>query len=406
MNQTNKSTSKLVRMIGTFIFLEIMLGLGLSDTLLAGTFIGNGGSAQDLDLDAALATLNKNASLIDRDSKDLCVCPSKMVNNDLCQILSRLSTTEKKTCREFLIRHASKLSDLSSRDSGITFEWADFPMSVKSEDGPERKVDAVTQPEKRRIIINRKRFSEMPMTFRVALLTHELIHLIKIEGAYINDDQDAPPFKNGRALLDTIGAALAIRVTEGKDGEHIRELEKVSRVRRSHWLGLEILSVTHAAKSARNLLKRNGGYGHIFSYTWRPERLGFHLISEGLHNQNWTAEGITVNENLNLLGVGANYTINPFNFYLSSWNETHIVLGMTALQGSAKYEASSSGVTIKDSSSALALKGSAKILIPGWNGFWFTLGSELQQVRYEYKKLDIKVIENQNIFTFGGAYGF
>jgi hypothetical protein len=394
-----------MRLFATFILLEIALGLGLSDTLLAGTFIGNGGSAQDLDLDASLALINKNASRIDSKSKNLCVCPANMVNNDLCQVLSRLTTAEKAACREFLIEHASTLADLSSRDSGIKFEWADVPMSVKSKNNSERKVDAVTQTDQRRIIINRKRFSEMPATFRIALLTHELLHLVKIDGAYIDDDQEAEPFKTGRAKLDTVGAALAMRISEGKDASQIRELERVSRARRSHWLGLDSSRVSPPAKSAKSLLKSQSGDGYTFSYMWRPDRVGFHLVSEGIQNTNWTVNGITVDENVRLLGVGTNYTINPFNFYLSSWNETHVVFGLTALQGAANYKAESTGVTIKDSAKVLAIKGSAKVFIPGWNGFWLVLGSELQQVRYEYKTINIKVIENQNIFTIGGSYG-
>ncbi len=405
MNQVNKFLPRYMRLFATFILLEIALGLGLSDTLLAGTFIGNGGSAQDLDLDASLALINKNASRIDSKSKNLCVCPANMVNNDLCQVLSRLTTAEKTACREFLIKHASTLADLSSRDSGIKFEWADVPMSVKSKNNSERKVDAVTQTDQQRIIINRKRFSEMPTTFRVALLTHELLHLVKIDGAYIDDDQEAEPFKTGRAKLDTVGAALAMRISEGKDAEQIRELERVSRARRSHWLGLDNLNASHPSKSAKNLLKKHNSYGYSFSYAWRPDSIGFHLVSEGITNQNWNTDGITVIEDLSHLGLGVNYTINPFNFYLSSWNETHVVFGLTALQGTAKYKAESTGVRINDSAKTLGIKGSAKVFIPGWNGFWLVLGSELQQVRYEYKNIHIKVIENQNIFTIGGSYG-
>jgi hypothetical protein len=263
----------------------------------------------------------------------------------------------------------------------------------------------VTQTDQRRIIINRKRFSEMPTTFRIALLTHELLHLVKIDGAYIDDDQEEEPFKTGRAKLDTVGAALAMRISEGKDAGQIRELERVSRARRSHWLGLDNLDASHPSKSAKNLLKKRNSYGYAFSYAWRPDRIGFHLASEGITNQNWNTDGITVIEDLSHLGLGVNYTINPFNFYLSSWNETHVVFGLTALQGAANYKAESTGVTIKDSAKVLAIKGSAKVFIPGWNGFWLVLGSELQQVRYEYKTINIKVIENQNIFTIGGSYG-
>jgi hypothetical protein len=113
-----------------------------------------------------------------------------------------------------------------------------------------------------------------------------------------------------------------------------------------------------------------------------------------------------VKEDISLLGLGINYRINPVRYYLSKWNETHLTVGLTALTGSSEYEASSAGVAKKDKAKVLGGSGGIRALMALQNGFWISIGAELRHIRYEYKKLKIKTIENQSVFTFGGAYGF
>lgn len=404
MNHNKKLRASKVRLSALFLAFFFMAQT-LPTSSFAGTFIGNGGSAQDLDLDATLAIINKTVENINDDQASLCGCPDDISNSDLCQILDRMSAPEKKACQEILLQNASALAQLSQRNSKIKFEWVDSPMSVKSDGNRERKVDAVTQVESQRIIINRKRFLEMPLVYRVALLSHELLHLVKISGSYPDDNAEIPPFKNGRVMLDTLGAAIAVRIPDGAEMEKIRKLEKVSRSKSKHWLNFDLLSVNRPKKSTRSLLLNGSGFGYSAFYSFRPDQLGLHLVTEETTNQHSAPGGIYVEENVNLLGLGVNYRINPFKYYLSTWNEAHLAFGLTVMRGRAKYQAESSGVTIKDSAQTQALKGSVKILMPAWSGFWFTIGADIRQLRYEYKALDIKIIENQSVFAIGGAYG-
>jgi hypothetical protein len=204
----NNTLKFLGRLIG-FIFL-----IAAPPTLQAATFIGNGGSAQDIDLDAALAIINDGSRNVSTDSKTLCTCSEGWVDNDLCRVLSQLSDEERKACRDLLVKHAPELGELSKRDSKLRFEWADSPMSVRILNNSTRKVDAVSQVEKETIIVNRQRFFEMPLMFRTALITHELFHFVKINGEHTDDEKPAPPFKSGRSMLDTLGAALTMESFE------------------------------------------------------------------------------------------------------------------------------------------------------------------------------------------------
>lgn len=371
-----------------------------------GTFIGNGGNAQDLDLDAALAVINEGSTKIVPDSKTLCTCSDGWVDNDLCRVLKQLSDEERKVCRNLIVKHAPDLRELSGRKNSLKFEWVDSPMSVKTSDNRSRKVDAVSQLNKRKIIINRQRFFDMPLMFRTALVTHELFHFIQINGKYVDDDDAVPPFKNGRAMLDALGAALTMESFEREAFEEIRDLEDVSRSKRRHWVYYDITQFQHSKDGSKKLLKNSSSKGSTWSYAYRPTDVGFHVLGQKITHSSQFGGRIAVRETLNLLGAGANYRLNPISHYLSKWNETHLILGLTALGGSAKYDASSTGIAIRDTAAVQGLNGSIKALMGIDKGFWITTGVEINHVRYDYKSIKIKIIDNQKIFSIGGAYGF
>lgn len=388
------------------LLLSVSLLFGVSSVLHAATFIGNGGSAQDIDLDAALAIINDGSRNMSADSKTLCTCSEGWVDNDLCRVLSQLSDAERAACRELLIKHAPELTELSKRDSKLRFEWADSPMSVRILNNSTRKVDAVSQVEKETIIVNRRRFFEMPLMFRTALITHELLHFVQINGGYTDDEKPAPPFKSGRSMLDALGAALTMESFEKQSFDEIRDLESVSRSKRRNWIYVDFSGVHHQAKQSKRLLKTSNSSGSTLSYAWRPNELGFNIDMTSDSYEGSYRSKINVKEEISLLGLGVNYRINPFRYYLSKWNETHLTIGLTALNGSSEYEASSDGVAKKDKAKVIGGSGSIRALMALNNGFWLSTGAELRHIRYEYKKLHIKTIENQSVFTLGGAYGF
>jgi hypothetical protein len=396
----NNTLKFLGRLIG-FIFL-----IAAPPTLQAATFIGNGGSAQDIDLDAALAIINDGSRNVSTDSKTLCTCSEGWVDNDLCRVLSQLSDEERKACRDLLVKHAPELGELSKRDSKLRFEWADSPMSVRILNNSTRKVDAVSQVEKETIIVNRQRFFEMPLMFRTALITHELFHFVKINGEHTDDEKPAPPFKSGRSMLDTLGAALTMESFERQSFDEIRDLESVSRSKRRNWVYVDFQGTNHPSTPSKRLLKKSNSGGSSFTYAWRPNELGFHIgLTSDTYEGSYRSK-ITVKEDISLLGLGINYRINPVRYYLSKWNETHLTVGLTALTGDSEYEASSAGVAKKDQAKVLGGSGGIRALMALNNGFWLSIGAELRHIRYEYKKLNIKTIENQSVFTLGGAYGF
>jgi len=262
------------------------------------TFVGNGGNAQDLELASALAVVSSTAAGIEESSEGLCGCPDQWSQNDLCRVLRDLSAPEKKLCREALITHADELAKLSSRDSDVNFVWSERPISAKEGTAPERSVDAVTQPDKRTVIINRERFYQLPISFRVALLTHELMHMVKHDGHLINDETSAPPFKNGRAFLDVMGAAVAVEANQKGTVQAGVKVMAVSKSRKNHWVSMNFGTIDHDSKSSKALLKTKQSGLSSLDYTYRPDQIGLQLAIEGQIYKNKYTSDIDVHETL------------------------------------------------------------------------------------------------------------
>jgi hypothetical protein len=162
----------------------------------------------------------------------------------------------------------------------------------------------------------------------------------------------------------------------------------------------------HPEQTAKPLLKKDRTSESVtFGYAYRQGDLGLNL---GLETISYTGavSNITIEERLSIFRVGPHYRINPINKYLSRWNELFVTFGLDAGYGSANYSAKSLKVAKKDAAQVLTFGGSVRAYIPLSSELWVTSGLEIRQLRYEYKKLQTKTIENQSVVTIGGAYGF
>ena len=371
------------------------------------TFVGNGGSTQDLDLAAALSVIHEMGSKMKSDiSQTLCHCPDTWSENDICRVLRQLSDKEIKFCRDMLTRNASELARLSSRDSGVRFIWSNNKVTAKSPGGVKRIADAVTQPEKKTIILDHHQFRKMPATYRVALLTHELFHLIKIDSQYLSDESDSPPFSSGRAMLDTLGAAVAVEANEQQLFNEWIELSDISRSWKHHWVAFEIQAIDSPAHTTSRLLKSKDSGGSSLKYSWRPADVSLDLGLDYFSYSGTYKSHIIVYESLSLYTAGTSLKFSPINAYLSRWNESFVTFGAYIVTGIANYRVSDQSITLKDSSSVKGFGGGTRFFMPLKHSFWVNIGYDMRHVRYEYGKFKIKTIENQNIYTLGGAYGF
>lgn len=209
----------------------------------ASTFVGNGGNTGDLDLSITLAKINETLKKLDKEFSTPCECPEELSENQLCRILNSLNEQQISFCQESIFKNKEQLITFSSKNSPIKFTWSDEAIKAKSESGSTRTVDAVTQVENNLIIIDRERFLELSQSFRIALITHELFHLIRIDEKLIRDENAIEPFKDGKSLLDTLGAALAIESYETGFTRDLAQLTQVSRSYKRHIFHLELKSI-------------------------------------------------------------------------------------------------------------------------------------------------------------------
>ena len=376
---------------------------------LASTFIGNGGSTQDILLAATLAEINNIASKVDRNDEALCTCSSKWGEAEICRLLQKLTEAERKTCRETIVSQAKQLMALTARGSDIKFVWADSNLKAKTPGNSARPVDAVTQAGERRIIIDRTKFYDMPMSLRVALITHELFHLIPINARLLADEDQALPFQNAGRMFDALGASMAMEGHEQGAFSDFAKLEDISRPYKRHWITYDFHIINAPTKTTKSLLKSTSSTGYELSYTYRRDRLGFTLGLASVGHTNYfitNSNGIDVREDLNLTVVGTSYRWFPINYYLSGWNQTFVTTGVNFITGRAEYTANDRAISITGNAPVSGIEGKIELFIPIKHEFWVTFGTTLRQVRYQYRSLKIKIIENQNITSIGGAYAF
>ena len=247
------------------------------------------------------------------------------------------------------------------------------------------------------------------MSLRVALITHELFHLIPINARLLADEDQASPFQNAGRMFDALGASMAMEGHEHGAFNDFAQLEDISRPYKRHWITYDYHIINAPTKTTKSLLKSTSSTGHELSYTYRRDRLGFTLglasvghSNDFSTNSNW----IEVREDLNLTVVGASYRWFPVNYYLSGWNQTFVTTGVNVITGRAEYTVKDRAISITGNAPVSGIEGKIELFIPFKHEFWMTLGTTLRQVRYQYHNLKIKIIENQNITSIGGAYAF
>jgi hypothetical protein len=166
------------------------------------TFVGNGGNAGDLDLATTIAQIHDTFESIDESSIGLCTCSEGLAEDDVCGVLRSLDEKQRQYCENMMHSQAKKIMELAKSKSKVVFTWSDTPLHVKTGESSSREVDAIARDDKVEIVVNRQRYLKLPRSFRIALLTHELFHLITIEDRHLSDDEPIGPFEHGKTLLN------------------------------------------------------------------------------------------------------------------------------------------------------------------------------------------------------------
>lgn len=374
----------------------------------ASTFVGNGGNAGDLDLAITLGEIRSTFAQLDDESSDLCRCPDSLAENQLCGVLRDLSEPQVEYCEELLLESKAAIASLVGKDGKVEFTWTDEPMVADPVEGKPRVVDAVAQNQGQRlaVVLNRPRFLAMPRGFRIALVTHELFHFVPVDGKVVSDDQPVGPFKDGKSLLDTLGAATAIAAREEGIYDEFAHLVNVSRAHKKFILQYDVKTTTHQKTAAKSLLKSRTSHGKAWIAEYKVERLGLRLGREISRNQSIYRTVMDVEEELDFYSLGAGFHWQPISTPLSRWGESHVSGFVELVYGRANYRVSDEVFSLRDEGKVRGAQLSAQVYLPVVHGFWGVLGGQIRYLNYRYQELDVRISERQEIVTVGGAYAF
>lgn len=382
-----------------------LLGFCLSHIAEASTFIGNGGNTADLQLQVTLATIHRTADDLDTDTNVLCRCPAEWTSGEMCESLRSLSKEEVLFCQKTLTNQAQALAEISAKSSPVVFRWSSEEIATSEVGGKVRDVDALVVSGKGQIVIQRDRFMSMTASQRVALLTHELFHILPIEGRQINDSEKVGPFQKGMLLLDALGAAMVIESVETGVKDELRGLENISRSNKKWWIFLDWKALNSPEKSTNERLRDQKSNATTLGFEYRYQMIGLRLLFDDTR-YSAARSSILVKETTYSSGAGLSFSGTPFDLYLSRWSEVQLTGMIGAMFGTSEYEATDSATLLSDSSSLRTYLGQVQLMVPIYMGFWVNVGGEVRQVNAKYEKLNIRIDERQSAFSFGGSYGF
>ena len=121
-------------------------------------------------------------------------------------------------CRDFILETLDQVISLNHKQPITPFELSDKPLYVPDPYGKPRRVSAMTElgPEGGIRFHYESIKILSPMTL-LALMSHEFGHKVFFKGALVEDNPAIGPFNfldGGRALLDSVGAAVALYAAE------------------------------------------------------------------------------------------------------------------------------------------------------------------------------------------------
>jgi hypothetical protein len=390
------------------LIVPVLMGGSLAD---ASTFVGNGGNSANLDLALTLAEIRKTNELIFEDPKstERCTAEDRHQQYAFWAVLDNLTKKQREFCAEFVLKHSKKIASLAAADGSISFVWSPTDIEIKTESGL-KKVQAVANFINRTITIDEDKFIELTETKRVALITHELFHFVKVDEKPLGDSGKIGPFKTTGQLLDVAGSAIASwSESDGIIGSY-GMLNDLSRAFHSWWITMETISIDLGEDNASKLLTSGNMSGDRFTLRKQFSAIGVYLSQSTLsetvyagysdytldieHKSSFTEAGITYR---------AFVSRNPMSYF----GQFHFLFTLGGEFGKHEVSYSDGYTTFSDTAEGKGAKLSVDAMFPLYYGFWINVGYGLRQHSYEFETLDIKIDDSLSTqTTMGLSYAF
>jgi len=377
-------------------FALVLCVLMLSSTVFADTFIGNGGNSASMDLAITLSEIRGAHKRVTDyfDLEDICEADEGQERFAFFAVLTELKKEEVAYCKKFIGKQAAAFQKIAKLDGAIKFRWAPADIEVKRADGKLEKVQAVADQEEMTITIDETKFRELTATKRIALITHEMLHLMKIDGKIYGDNEPIGPFKSAGRFFTVLGASTAaIAENEGVLLAH-DGINDTSRGYKRNWISYELIRSSIDEEEAELLLSSGAQSGGRFVVRRQIGKWGVHLGYGGL-TANEKAEtvsaAIEVLHSSEFFELGISRRSFPFDNPFSYWSQFHILYRAGVEYGSHAIKISDFYTTVEDDAKGYGLFGSVDAMFPIINGWWAHIGYGLRQHKYKFEKLDVTV---------------
>ncbi|MCX6118592.1 MAG: hypothetical protein NT027_13700 [Proteobacteria bacterium] len=384
-------------------FLSIML---FTLPALAGTFVGNGGTSSDLDMQILRVKIRDALNSTGENSNKLCKCSENLSALGVCQVVRSLNESQTSLCASTLKSMGPSLAKIIDLDSDLKLKWSEDVNLISREEGEQRDVDAVTIRDHNTIYIKRDHFYSLSEQQQIVLLTHELFHLRPVKKVYVSDRRAFESFPNGAMFLNSLGAATALLIQEQGVDEAVGDLAFVSRSSHRFYLQANLIKVVmHSKDYARKLVLQETGGEFDFLFMYRIKNIGLHIASYYQGTQA-DSHGVSFQEKMYFGGIGMSYEMTPFSLNLSRWNEMILSLGVEGLFGQTHYEIKDNELEMSDLGQIRGTQVNVVGKYPLNNGLWINGQIQGRQLQYRYNNFGLSINNTQMILGLGVGYGF
>lgn len=414
----------------------------VSVTSFATTFVGNGGDGSDYELNAAITRIQKSLRYIDKNRdmfkpheqavnmnerspdddfvyETLCTCDSSAQTN-MCSSLVYLTTKKSDYCHTFILKNSKKLLSMIANNT-FSFEWVSSDIQIKHNHSSEEKkkknsdvsenkkeprnFDAGVSHDKKIIYINKSKFLDLSGDARVALIGHELGHLLQNENGYIDDDAAAGPYSSGREFLNVFGASLAVI---GPMYMPYREEKTFSRAWKKYYFGFRGIERDERNTGLSFIDRKQSGSSFHIAYI--PSFWGIYgetgeLSSSGESGSE--ASGSTPSSKLyeessfSYTKVGALYRWIPLNHKERWYSQIGILFKLGYLFGSLSASVADDFIKFEEDIDTGGVAAEVEIKIPIIHGFWFDIGSETVFANEKWKTFDVESNRTNHLINLG-----
>ncbi len=381
-----------------------------SSAFALNTFVGNGGSAGDMELLVTQRQLLQTLQSISNDSDvgTYCNCQNVFKNHSECAALSELSEDQKNYCAQTLKKVSMKARALLE-DKTVRFNWTREDIYVRDH-GQTTTVDAVANPQTRTVTINQNRFFKLPQTKRLLVLAHEIFHLVPIEEKLQGDSGDVGPFvgtQGARKLLNSMASGI---VMEASEKGVLRKYRRALRRRKAHLTSWFDGSIVGSAESSPNTNVYNQDSYVGLSLKYRKYftasgRLGFNIAGEVQGANENLLTSIDIKGQNRILGVGLSYRFMPFKNPLSFFGQSFINFDGNIEYMVSDLEVSDNLTSLESSTNSTGWSAEASYYLP-LRPFWLHIGFGLRKHDYEHASFNLKKNSLQQQFKVGVSYAF